>query len=59
MATALGTSLMKNMVAVGATCAVLNLNPGVFKEVVEEIFGRKGEAVVEKNMEAIKRASKR
>ncbi|BCB03433.1 2-oxoacid:acceptor oxidoreductase subunit alpha [Bacillus sp. KH172YL63] len=55
MATALGTSLMKNMVAVGATCAVLNLNPGVFKEVVEEIFGRKGEAVVEKNMEAIKK----
>ncbi|WP_226674129.1 2-oxoacid:acceptor oxidoreductase subunit alpha [Rossellomorea aquimaris] len=55
LATELGTSLMKNMVAVGATCAVLNLDPGVFKEVVEEIFGRKGETVVEKNMEAIKR----
>ncbi|MFI8574604.1 2-oxoacid:acceptor oxidoreductase subunit alpha [Rossellomorea aquimaris] len=54
LATELGTSLMKNMVAVGATCAVLNLNPDVFKEVVEEIFGRKGETVVEKNMEAIK-----
>ena len=54
LATELGTSLMKNMVAVGATCAVLNLNPIVFKEVVEEIFGRKGETVVEKNMEAIK-----
>ncbi|TMU87715.1 2-oxoacid:acceptor oxidoreductase subunit alpha [Bacillus sp. BHET2] len=54
LATGLGTSLMKNMVAVGATCAVLNLDPDVFKEVVEEIFGRKGEAVVEKNMEAIK-----
>ncbi|MDX8343964.1 2-oxoacid:acceptor oxidoreductase subunit alpha [Rossellomorea sp. YZS02] len=54
LATELGTSLMKNMVAVGATCAVLNLDPGVFKEVVEEIFGRKGETVVEKNMEAIK-----
>ncbi|MBN8191385.1 2-oxoacid:acceptor oxidoreductase subunit alpha [Bacillus sp. NTK074B] len=53
LATELGTSLMKNMVAVGATCAVLNLDPGVFKEVVEEIFGRKGETVVEKNMEAI------
>ncbi|MCA0148556.1 MULTISPECIES: 2-oxoacid:acceptor oxidoreductase subunit alpha [Rossellomorea] len=54
LATELGTSLMKNMVAVGATCAVLNLDPIVFKEVVEEIFGRKGETVVEKNMEAIK-----
>ncbi|MDT9024001.1 2-oxoacid:acceptor oxidoreductase subunit alpha [Rossellomorea yichunensis] len=54
LATELGTSLMKNMVAVGATCAVLNLDPDVFKEVVEEIFGRKGETVVEKNMEAIK-----
>lgn len=54
LAAELGTSLMKNMVAVGATCAVLNLDPNVFKEVVEEIFGRKGETVVEKNMEAIK-----
>ncbi|KSU62589.1 2-oxoglutarate ferredoxin oxidoreductase subunit alpha [[Bacillus] enclensis] len=54
LASELGTSLMKNMVAVGATCAVLNLDPEVFKEVVEEIFGRKGETVVEKNMEAIR-----
>ncbi|XXM71185.1 2-oxoacid:acceptor oxidoreductase subunit alpha [Lysinibacillus sphaericus] len=54
LAAELGTSLMKNMVAVGATCAVLNLDPEVFKEVVEEIFGRKGETVVEKNMEAIR-----
>lgn len=54
MATDLGTSLMKNMVAVGATCAVLNLDIQVFEEVVQEIFGRKGQAVVDKNMEAIK-----
>ncbi|MED3573335.1 2-oxoacid:acceptor oxidoreductase subunit alpha [Cytobacillus praedii] len=54
LATELGTSLMKNMVAVGATCAVLNLDINVFKEVVQEIFGRKGQQVVEKNMEAIK-----
>jgi 2-oxoglutarate/2-oxoacid ferredoxin oxidoreductase subunit alpha len=54
LAAGLGTSLMKNMVAVGATCAVLNLDPEVFKEVVEEIFGRKGETVVEKNMDAIR-----
>ncbi|RLQ91645.1 2-oxoacid:acceptor oxidoreductase subunit alpha [Falsibacillus albus] len=54
MASDLGTSLMKNMVAVGATCAVLNLDIDLFEEVVEEIFGRKGETVVKKNMEAIK-----
>ncbi|MDM5226136.1 2-oxoacid:acceptor oxidoreductase subunit alpha [Cytobacillus sp. NJ13] len=53
IATELGTSLMKNMVAVGATCAVLNLNIKVFEEVVQEIFGRKGQQVVDKNMEAI------
>ncbi|MDQ0270146.1 2-oxoacid:acceptor oxidoreductase subunit alpha [Cytobacillus purgationiresistens] len=53
MATDLGTSLMKNMVAVGATCAVMNLDIKVFEEVVGEIFGRKGQAVVAKNMEAI------
>ncbi len=54
LATELGTSLMKNMVAVGASCAVLNLNINVFEEVVQEIFGRKGQQVVDKNMEAIK-----
>ena len=54
IATSLGTSLMKNMVAVGATCAVLNLNINVFKDVVQEIFGKKGQQVVDKNMEAVK-----
>lgn len=54
MATELGTSLMKNMVAVGATCAILNLDINVFEEVVQEIFGKKGAQVVAKNMEAIK-----
>jgi len=54
IATDLGTSLMKNMVAVGATCAILNLNIKVFEDVVQEIFGKKGQQVVAKNMEAIK-----
>jgi 2-oxoglutarate/2-oxoacid ferredoxin oxidoreductase subunit alpha len=54
IATELGTSLMKNMVAIGATSAVLDLDIQVFEEVVQEIFGRKGEQVVTKNMEAIK-----
>ncbi|WP_315613686.1 2-oxoacid:acceptor oxidoreductase subunit alpha [Alkalihalobacillus sp. MEB130] len=53
IATDLGTSLMKNMVAVGATCAILNLDPETFRLVVEDIFMKKGETVVEKNMKAI------
>ncbi|MCL6585508.1 MAG: 2-oxoacid:acceptor oxidoreductase subunit alpha [Anoxybacillus sp.] len=54
IATNLGTSLMKNMVAVGASSAVLDLDIDVYQEVVEEIFGRKGQQVVEKNMEALR-----
>lgn len=54
MAADLGTSLMKNMVAVGASCSVLDLDIHVFEEVVHEIFGRKGHQVVEMNMKAIK-----
>lgn len=54
IATNLGTSLMKNMVAVGASSAVLGLDIDVYQEVVEEIFGRKGQQVVEKNMDAIR-----
>ncbi|WP_066068766.1 2-oxoacid:acceptor oxidoreductase subunit alpha [Neobacillus soli] len=53
IATELGTSLMKNMVAIGATSAVLDLDIHVFEVVVREIFGKKGDKVVAKNMEAI------
>ncbi|MBM7693814.1 2-oxoglutarate ferredoxin oxidoreductase subunit alpha [Peribacillus deserti] len=54
MAAELGTSLMKNMVAVGSSSAVLGLDIHVFNEVVEEIFGRKGAQIVQKNLEAIR-----
>lgn len=54
IATTLGTSLMKNMVAIGATAAVLDMDIHVFEEVVREIFGRKGDQVVAKNMDAVK-----
>ncbi|KOY82754.1 2-oxoacid:acceptor oxidoreductase subunit alpha [Lysinibacillus macroides] len=53
IAAELGTSLMKNMVAIGATASLLNLEDAVFQNVVDDIFGRKGEEVVQKNMEAI------
>jgi 2-oxoglutarate/2-oxoacid ferredoxin oxidoreductase subunit alpha len=54
----LGTSLMKNMVASGASWALLGLPQDVFNKAVEEEFGRKGPAVVEKNIEAVARGSK-
>ena len=53
----LGTSLMKNMVATGASAAILGLPIDTIKEVVQEEFGRKGPAVVEKNVEAVSRGA--
>ncbi|MFF2482572.1 2-oxoacid:acceptor oxidoreductase subunit alpha [Paenibacillus sp. NPDC058071] len=57
MAEELGTSLMKNMVASGASWALLGLPLDVFNKAVEEEFGRKGPAIVEKNIEAVKRGA--
>lgn len=53
----LGTSLMKNMVASGASWALLGLPIEVFNKAVQEEFGRKGLAIVEKNIEAVKRGA--
>ncbi|MGC5324014.1 2-oxoacid:acceptor oxidoreductase subunit alpha [Brevibacillus sp. SYSU BS000544] len=49
----LGTSLMKNMVSIGATSAILGISVESYRNIVEDMFLRKGEKVVEKNMEAI------
>ena len=57
MAEELGTSLMKNMVASGASWGLLGLPLDVFNKAVEEEFGRKGALVVEKNVEAVKRGA--
>ncbi|PZM63960.1 2-oxoacid:acceptor oxidoreductase subunit alpha [Paenibacillus dendritiformis] len=53
----LGASLMKNMVASGASWALLGLPLDVFNKALEEEFGRKGPAVVEKNVEASRRGA--
>ncbi|WP_309119525.1 2-oxoacid:acceptor oxidoreductase subunit alpha [Paenibacillus sp.] len=53
----LGTSLFKNMVASGASWALLGLPLEVFNKAVEEEFGRKGPAIVEKNVEAVRRGA--
>ncbi|MGM0873747.1 MAG: 2-oxoacid:acceptor oxidoreductase subunit alpha [Bacillota bacterium] len=57
IATELGTSLMKNMVAIGATSAILDIDPNGYHEVVNDTYGRKGEKIVEKNMQAIKKGA--
>ncbi|MGO4887703.1 2-oxoacid:acceptor oxidoreductase subunit alpha [Anaerobacillus sp. MEB173] len=57
IATELGTSLMKNMVAVGVSSAILGIEVESYREVVEEIFSKKGSSVVEKNMNAIQRGA--
>jgi 2-oxoglutarate ferredoxin oxidoreductase subunit alpha len=57
IATELGTSLMKNMVAIGATSAILGQSIEEYAEIVNEIYGRKGQKVVEMNMEAIRRGA--
>ncbi|MRG85326.1 2-oxoacid:acceptor oxidoreductase subunit alpha [Salinibacillus xinjiangensis] len=53
----LGSSLMKNMVAVGASSAILDLETDNYFGIVEQIFGRKGSKVVENNMRAIEKGA--
>ncbi|MCJ1656475.1 2-oxoacid:acceptor oxidoreductase subunit alpha [Staphylococcus sp. NRL 16/872] len=49
----LGTALMKNMVAVGATCAIMDLETNTFEELITNMFSKKGDKVVEMNIEAL------
>jgi 2-oxoglutarate ferredoxin oxidoreductase subunit alpha len=51
----LGSVLMRNMVAVGASAALMNLPLEPFQEYVVRRFGSKGEAVVGPNREAVQR----
>ncbi|MGV3243838.1 2-oxoacid:acceptor oxidoreductase subunit alpha [Staphylococcus sp. 11261D007BR] len=49
----LGTTLMKNMVAIGATAALMHLDTDTFKDLVSNMFMKKGEKVVELNIQAM------
>lgn len=53
----LGASLMKNMVASGTSWALLGLPLEVLNQALEEEFNRKGPAIVEKNIEAVRRGA--
>ncbi|WP_026974017.1 2-oxoacid:acceptor oxidoreductase subunit alpha [Alicyclobacillus contaminans] len=55
LAEACGSAIMKNMVSLGASACVLGLPVDIFAEVIEERFARKGQKVVEQNMEAVRR----
>lgn len=53
LATEAGAAQMKNMVAVGASLALLGLDSELCQDVVREIFAAKGEAVVTANLVAL------
>lgn len=55
MAAELGNSIMKNMIAAGASCAAVGLNVAVFHQVIEDIFKKKGEKIIKANKEAIQK----
>jgi len=48
-----GSKIMRNMVGLGATAALLDMSLDPFFEFIEERFGKKGEKVVGMNREAI------
>ncbi|PNZ43570.1 2-oxoacid:acceptor oxidoreductase subunit alpha [Staphylococcus simulans] len=48
----LGTKLMKNMVAIGATCAIMDLDIKSFESLIANTFGKKGENIVDMNVQA-------
>lgn len=49
----LGLVIMKNMVALGASAALLGLPSDLFEQFIAERFGRRGAAVVESNRKAL------
>lgn len=49
-----GSAIMKNMVAIGVSAAIAKLDPEEFIPVVAEKFGRKGQSVVDNNMNALR-----
>ncbi len=53
IASNLGNKIIKNMVAIGVTAAVLQIDPEKFFGLIEKRFATKGEAIIESNREAI------
>lgn len=53
IAEGLGTKLVKNMVAVGASAALVGVKPEIFTQLMEQRFSRKGDKIVQMNVQAI------
>jgi 2-oxoglutarate ferredoxin oxidoreductase subunit alpha len=51
----LGTKLVKNMVSIGASAALVGVDPQIFSELMEQRFSRKSQKVVNMNVQAIQR----
>lgn len=54
MAKEAGNPIMKNMVAIGVSAAINRFDPTEFNPVIQDKFGKKGQAVVDANMQALK-----
>src|SRR5690606_22149454 len=55
MAKEVGSPIMKNMIACGVSAGLVGLSPDAFDSLIEDRFGKKGEQVVAKNKEAVKK----
>src|SRR5690606_41059392 len=55
MAKEVGSPIMKNMIACGVSAGLVGLSPDAFDSLIEDRFGKKGEHVVAKNKEAVKK----
>lgn len=50
-----GSAIMKNMVAVGVTAAIIGLRPEDFLTVIEDRFAKKGQEIVDSNLNAVRK----
>ncbi len=48
-----GAAIMKNMVALGASAYVIGLSPDFCAPVIQKLFGRKSQKIVDQNMAAV------
>lgn len=55
MAKEAGSPIMKNMVSMGVTAAIIGLTPDDFRSVVVDKFGGKGDEIVDSNIAAIQK----
>ncbi len=51
----LGGPIFSNVIAAGVISRVLNISPEIFNEIITRMFSRKGEKIVEKDLEAGKK----